>query len=833
MSVGGLGRALLACLAGLAVVAGPAHGADAIPPDTGITAPASAAVGSLPMISGTAIDAGGSHLAAVKVRIQELTTFSYFNSATGLFDMFLAPPAAWFDADPVSGAFATDSEVWSATAAATAIASIEGPYTVEAQAVDGAGNVDLTPASLTFTLDLTPPVSSIAFPVDSTHRLTMTDIGGGAADFVTAVATVQVRVQDMTTGSYWDGAGGFAATEYWSTATLAGPFWTQPISAAMVYGRTYQVVSKAFDLAGNAQNAFTVGVDSVSFLYDNSPPSTAGVAGLSASSASAAWALIYGSTGYNLVASLNSANPPTVAVASATSAEFETSAALSGLVPNTTYSFFVRAQGPAAATAYRLFATSATLANPPATAAPAGVTSASAGLTWSANSDPVGTSFSAEASTDSGFGAIAASSVTLNAAATISGLTPNTTYFLRVKAVNYGGVSSAYAAFVTSATDANAPTSPGAQADSSSQVTMTWAANGNPSGSLYVAQISSFSNFSLIAASSRTLSTTAVFTALSSAATYYLRVKTAGNNGSDTAFSASTSAVTAGGSAPPDAISGTVKTSVGAAINLVEVDLYDAANARVGSPVFTDAAGAWSFAGLTPGAAYRVAATWTLNGVSSQIFQDGHHSGEAGVPFTVELNVTLGSFFGTLRLPATPARSAARTAAVASFVDIYQNGVKVGSVPTDAQGRFVVSNLLPGNYALRPFDGTSYGVMANVSVAAGQQVEISFASTAEFLPTDLVYFYPNPARDHAVIRFESAAPSLTAEASIYDLTGGLVRVLTDGEATRSAGETSWNWNLTNSHGASVASGIYFVRVKVVDASSGRRAAVTKKLAVVR
>lgn len=812
MSVGGLGRALLLCLAGLAVVAGPAHGAvvDAIPPHTGITAPARAVVGSLPTISGTATDTGGSHVAAVKVRIQELTTFTYWNSATGLFDFFLAPPAAWFNADPVSGAFTTDSEVWSATAAAIAINALQGNYRLEAYAVDGAGNVDAAPPALNFTVDLTPPVSSIALPVDSTRRLTLTEIDGGAT--------------------------GFAATEHWSTATLAGPFWMQPISAPLVYGRTYQVVSKAFDLAGNAQSLFTVGIDSISFLYDNSPPSTAGVTGLSASSASAAWALVYGSTGYNLVASLSPANPPTVAVASATSAEFETSAALSGLVPNTTYSFFVRAQGPAAATAYRLFAASATLANPPATAAPAGVTNASAALTWSANSNPVGTSFSAEAATDSGFGAIAASSVTLNAAATISGLSPNTTYFLRVKAVNYGGVSSAYAAFVTSATNANAPTSPGAQAGSSSQVTMTWAANGNPSGSLYVAQISSFSNFSLISASSRTLSTTAVFAALSSGTTYYLRVKTAGNNGSDTAFSASTSAVTAGGAAPPDAISGTVKTSGGAAINLVEVDLYDASNARVGAPAFTDAAGAWNFAGLTPGAAYRVAATWTLNGVSSQIFQDGHHSGEAGVPFTVELNVTLGAFFGTLHLAGTgPAavRAATRTAAGASFVDIYQNGVKVGSVPTDAQGRFIVSSLLPGNYALRPFDGTSYGVMTNVSVAAGQQVEVSFASTTEFLPMNLVYFYPNPARDHAVIRFESAAPSLTAEASIYDLTGGLVRVLTDGEATRSAGETSWNWNLTNSRGAGVASGVYSVRVKVVDASSGRRTAVTKKLAVVR
>ena len=823
---------LLAALALTSLLSAPVR-AETIPPDTGITAPAFPAVNALPTISGTAVDAGGSHVASVKVRLQELTTFSYFNSATGLFDMFLAPPSAWFDADPVDGAFDSDSEVWSATAAAIAINGIQGNYRLEAYAVDGDGNQDASPAALDFAVDVTSPVSSVALPGHATHRLTMTGIVGGAADFITVVTTVQVRVQNMTTGFYWDGANTFAATEYWSTATLAGPFFSQAFSAPLTYGTTYQVVSKAFDLAGNVQTDFSVGFASVSFLLDNSPPSTAAVTGVTAASAEAGWALVYGSTGYNLAASLTAANPPTVFASSQTSAETETSATISGLSVNTTYFFFVRAQGPAAATAYLLFGASVTAANPPVALASAGVTNASADLTWGANSNPVGTTFSAEAALDSGFGAIAASSVTLNAAATVSGLSPNTTYFLRVKAVNYGGLSTAYAAFVTSATDANAPVSPGAQADSSSQVTMTWGANSNPSGSLYVAQISSFSNFSLLQASSRTFSTTAVFTGLSNGTTYYLRVKTAGHNGSDTAFTASTSAVT--GVAAPDAIGGSVKTSGGAAINLVQMDVYDGSGARVGSSSFTDGAGAWNFTGLNPAATYRVAATWTLNGVSSQIFQDGHHGGESGVPFTVELNVTLGSFFGTLHLAGTgPAavRAATRTAVAGSYVDIYQNGVKVGSVPTDAQGRFIVSNLLPGSYELRPFDGNSYGVMTHVNVAAGQQVEVSFASTAEFLPMDLVYFYPNPARDHAVIRFESASPSLTAEASIFDLTGGLVRVLADGEATRSAGETSWNWNLTNSHGAGVASGVYFVRVKVVDAS-GRRAAVTKKLAVVR
>jgi hypothetical protein len=165
------------------------------------------------------------------------------------------------------------------------------------------------------------------------------------------------------------------------------------------------------------------------------------------------------------------------------------------------------------------------------------------------------------------------------------------------------------------------------------------------------------------------------------------------------------------------------------------------------------------------------------------------------------------------------------------YVEIYQNGRKAGVVNTDGQGKYVIPNLLPGHYTLRAYNGLGFSEFVDVSVAEGQTLSLVFAF--DLLPEDKVYFYPNPARDHTVVRFESAAHPLEAQAYVFDLTGALVRELPGSISTRSGAEISWQWDLRNDRGEAIASGVYLVEVKVHDPVTGRRAKVVKKLAVIR
>jgi len=1276
--------------------------AGAVEPDTAIQAPGSALLSSLAAVSGTAADADGT-VANVQVRLCETTTNTCWDGFQfDLFSSYFDPTAGWYNAAAADGTFDSASEAWTDTVSVNALNGMEGPFVIEARAVDDAADTDSTPASQAFVIDATPPDTAVLTPPHGSSSLATTEITGTYIDL--NISKIHIRVQDLNTGQYWDGAAGFSPAEFWSTATIAGPFFSQTFSAELVSGHTYNIVTKGFDTVGNVQSVFTVGQASTTFTHDVSPPSTAAMTGLFVSSASASWALVSGATGYSLVASTEAANPPTAVASSSnsssgaenaaaltglsanttyylgvralgpstataynqfaasatlanpptgtaaagaassalalswtansnpagtlyevqadddagfgsvngssatrgtsaavsgltpnttyhlrvravshgqtptafdtsvttatdaavpagsaaaaqsdtqitfswtansnpagtlyevqadddagfgsvngSSATFGTSAAFSGLTPNTTYHlrvravshgqtptafdtsvttatdasvpagsaaaaqdstqitlswtansnpsgtryeaqadddagfgslfgssstlgtsaaftgltpnttyylrvravshgqeptaydtsvatatdaavpgapaavansssqitinwtansnpsgtsyraeistasdfsgtlassatlltsaifssladattyyarvkatghgggvtaysvstftvtpvdyptsppstatmtglfvssaaaswalvsgatgysliastgaanpptgaavssdtssgaensavltglsvnttyyFGVRALGPSTATAYNQFATSATLANPPAGTGAAGTTSSSLTLSWTANSNPAGTRYEAQADDDAGFGSVNGSSATLNTSATISGLTPNTTYHLRVRAVNHGQTATDYDTSVTTATDAAVPAVSAAVAQSSTRITIIWTANSNPAGTSYTAEVSTASDFSGTLSSSATLLTSATFYSLSEGTTYYARVRAVGHGGAVTAYTSSTFTVTDANAAPPDTISGTVTVNPNREVNLVKMTL--SASGVADSTVYSDASGNWSFTGLSTdtGIDYTIQASWKLSDgdATSIVSQSGHTVGTTGIAIGLGLNVNLGSITGTLAVPGNaPAggysTASAAPAASGAYVEVYRDRL-AGTVPADSQGRFTVPNLLPGTYQLRPFNGVSFGPMTTVRVSEGETAVAAFK--ADLLDPKTFYFYPNPARDQATIRFETGVSALEAQVFIFDIAGSLVRELRGPEAARSGSEVYWNWDLTNSRGRAVASGVYLVRLQVVDRTTGSKADAIKKLAVVR
>ncbi|MBI4248433.1 MAG: fibronectin type III domain-containing protein, partial [Elusimicrobia bacterium] len=177
-------------------------------------------------------------------------------------------------------------------------------------------------------------------------------------------------------------------------------------------------------------------------------------------------------------------------------------------------------------------ASTITLAAAPAALSVTGVSTGSVNISWNANTNAAGTVFAAEISSDT-FGTLAASTRTTSNAATFGSLQADTTYFMRVKAVGFGGTDSAYSATVTTGT---VPVPPGGaipalSGNAGTQVTFLWTDNGNKAGTLYEAQILDPQNSFTVLDSSQTRNLSATFTSLTGNKSYSFRARVLSSNG--------------------------------------------------------------------------------------------------------------------------------------------------------------------------------------------------------------------------------------------------------------------------------------------------------------
>ncbi|MBI4668643.1 MAG: fibronectin type III domain-containing protein, partial [Elusimicrobia bacterium] len=135
---------------------------------------------------------------------------------------------------------------------------------------------------------------------------------------------------------------------------------------------------------------------------------------------------------------------------------------------------------------------------------------------------------------------------------TIAGWAPffilgvNTTYYARVRASHWAGRATDWAQLGSTVTLASAPLSQALTftAVNVSSLTFQWQANGNPQGTLYLAEISSFSGLAPLSGSSATVLTQAIFFDLQANTTYYLQVKARNHGGTETTYAGLGSTVT-------------------------------------------------------------------------------------------------------------------------------------------------------------------------------------------------------------------------------------------------------------------------------------------------
>lgn len=157
-----------------------------------------------------------------------------------------------------------------------------------------------------------------------------------------------------------------------------------------------------------------------------------------------------------------------------------------GLSANMRYEYRARYRNASGAlTAFGPSAAAYTRALPPGAGPLSGVVEDALTAGWTDGGNPAGTEYRAEASTNA-FATVSVASVTRNAFALLPGLTPNTTYALRVQALNGDGLGTAFTALGSTRTPARAPAGAGHSFQTTASIAWSWLAGaGNPPGTQY------------------------------------------------------------------------------------------------------------------------------------------------------------------------------------------------------------------------------------------------------------------------------------------------------------------------------------------------------------
>ncbi|MBI5881868.1 MAG: fibronectin type III domain-containing protein [Elusimicrobia bacterium] len=190
----------------------------------------------------------------------------------------------------------------------------------------------------------------------------------------------------------------------------------------------------------------------------------------------------------------------------------------------------------------------ATYALSPSTATPLFSAVADQALTvsWTSGGNPAGTVYEAQVSRGADFfSQVVVSSFTRNSSAGFTGLTSNSVYYARVRAVSHGGqpAPTAYRSLSSTGTLASpvSPTAPFFQAVSNESFLALFDSGANAAGTGYVAQLSTASDFSVIHAQVSGVmsagSNAAPFAGLESNRRYYLQTAALNVTGTPTAFS--------------------------------------------------------------------------------------------------------------------------------------------------------------------------------------------------------------------------------------------------------------------------------------------------------
>ncbi|MBI3300222.1 MAG: VCBS repeat-containing protein [Elusimicrobia bacterium] len=375
----------------------------------------------------------------------------------------------------------------------------------------------------------------------------------------TAVSTFSaVAAQSLTAA--WDAAGNAPGTEFEAVLSTSASFTAADTAnrsastapqggpsaalSSLFANTTYYLLVRAVAYDGE-RTSFTALGATVTLAF---APLADSIPDVFVSSLSAVWGANgnpLGSTLYEAAVSTDPVFPNSLAntVGVSTRPPGAPGADFPGLIANTTYYLFARSLNHGGSPSAMVpMGSTVTRVNDPSGAVYASVQAGSMTVEWSANTNPAGTRYDLTASTDANF--TGSSDIPLSTApqgspsAVIDGLLSNTTYYVRVVAVNHGLVpASTPLVFTATATLAAVPT-PAAEAFLSAgetSLTVAWSRNGNAAGTtlyeLHAATSSDFSDDGAVGSTVAAAAPSLALNGLTANTTYYVRVRAVNHNG--------------------------------------------------------------------------------------------------------------------------------------------------------------------------------------------------------------------------------------------------------------------------------------------------------------
>ncbi|PIU20443.1 MAG: hypothetical protein COT18_02250, partial [Elusimicrobia bacterium CG08_land_8_20_14_0_20_59_10] len=293
--------------------------------------------------------------------------------------------------------------------------------------------------------------------------------------------------------------------------------------AGLAPNTTYYFRVRAINL-DNLPTDFAPVVSTATLAVDPVSPSFAQV---SSASFSFNWNVADNPPLTRYIAEISTDNFATLTRSSST---LNTGAGFTGLSANTLYYARARAQNHNGQdTSFTAVITTVTTTAPPLNASVPFTNLSANALTfnWAAGGNSAGTNYNPEISTNSDFSAPISSDVTTNLNYVFTGLSVNTTYYAHIRALGAGGLASLYSSpVVSTVTLALAPATaatPFAEVFASS-FTFSWENGGNPTGTLYTAEISK-DGFVSVSSAIQTSALSAAFSALAANTIYQARVR--------------------------------------------------------------------------------------------------------------------------------------------------------------------------------------------------------------------------------------------------------------------------------------------------------------------
>ena len=405
----------------------------------------------------------------------------------------------------------------------------------------------------------------------ASYRCVVTNAYGGV---ISSPATVTTSLPSAPTANAATGVTNTAFTANWSSASGATGYQLDVstnnafssylsgyqnldvgnVLSSSVTGlspaTTYYYRVRAYNGGGTSDNSGTI---SVTTTVSPPPAPTANAATSVTNTAfTANWSSASGATGYQLDVSTNNAFSNYVSGYQNLDVGNVLSSSVTGLSPVTTYYYRVRAyNGVGASGNSGTISVTTTLSPPPAPTANAatGVTNTAFTANWSSASGATG--YQLDVSTDNAFGSYVSGYQNLDVGNVVSwsvtGLSPVTTYYYRVRAYNGGGTSgnSGTIGVTTTVNPPAAPVANAASSVSSNSFTANWSSASGATG--YRLDVSTNNAFSSFQSGYQNLDVGNVLslsvTGLSQATTYYYRLRaynSAGASGNSGTISVTT-----------------------------------------------------------------------------------------------------------------------------------------------------------------------------------------------------------------------------------------------------------------------------------------------------